>query len=251
MKVAVAFGGGGARALGSLGAIRVLEKYEISAVAGTSMGAIIAAYYGVHGEVDSLREWFEKLNTRKIISHYGSPSKHALIGTKNLRKLFEEWFGDLQLEELSLPVKIVATSLNKKEERVFTRGSVVDCVLASMAIPGLFPPVRIGDEFFVDGGITNPTPLSALSRYRRVFGIDFSVREQEFKEPPTIFESLFYSYEVARHVAVQNQKKGKKYLVISPKPMSGIQILRFDKAKEHILAGEEAAKKFISQNSLA
>lgn len=245
MKVAIAFGGGGARALGSLGALpEIQEKYEVSAVAGTSMGAIIAAYYGVNGEVDSLREWFEKLRTKDIISFSGGPSKTALIGTAKLRKLFQEWYGDARIEDLRIPVRIVATSLNYKREHIFTSGPVVDCVLASMAIPGLFPPVQIDGEFFVDGGITNPTPISALSRHKRVIGIDFAVREQKFDKAPTIFESLFYSYEVARYVAVQQQTRGKKYHFIRPQAMPGIQILRFDKSKEHIRQGRKAAVGF-------
>jgi len=246
MKVAIAFGGGGARALGSLGAMEALEKYEVSAVAGTSMGAIIAAYYGIHGEVNSLREWFEKLRTKDIVSLSGGPSKTALIGTTKLRKLFVTWYGDKRIEDLDIPVKIVATSLNHKREQVFSKGPLVDCVLASMAIPGLFPPVEIDGEFFVDGGITNPTPISALSRYRKVIGIDFAVREQKFDKAPTIFESLFYSYEVARYVAVQQQVTGKKYSFIRPEAMPGIQILRFDKSKEHIEQGRKAAKSFVA-----
>lgn len=247
MKVAVAFGGGGARALGSLGAFPAIqEKYEVSAVAGTSMGAIVAAYYGVYGEVDSLREWFEKLGTKDVFSLSGSPSKTALIGTTKLRKLFFEWFGDARIEYLDIPVKIIATSLNHKRQHVFTSGPLVDCVLASMAIPGLFPPVCIDGEYFVDGGITNPTPISALSRHKRVIGIDFPVRKQKFDKSPTIFESLFYSYEVARYVAVQQQIKGKKYRFIRPEAMLGIQILRFDKAKEHIEQGRIAAEKFFA-----
>ncbi len=161
-RVALTLGSGGARGYAHIGVIEVLEArgYEIAAISGCSMGAVIA---GVHaaGQLEAYRDWVCKLDyfdVLKLVDVTWSPMG-AMRASKVMSKL-EELIGDIQIEELPIPLTTVATDLARQREVWFQSGPLLRAIRASIAIPGVITPVHIGDSTLVDGGLLNPLPIT-------------------------------------------------------------------------------------------
>jgi NTE family protein len=161
MEISLALGGGGARGNSHIGVIRILEKagFKIRAIAGSSAGGIVAACYAAGHTPDDMESFFSKLDQTKLYgrSHGEGPS---ILGLSGVSKWLDELFKDLKLEDLKIPCGIAAVDIIKANEVVFTEGKVTDAVLATIALPGIFPPFQRGDSLLVDGGVLDPVPVS-------------------------------------------------------------------------------------------
>lgn len=180
-QLGVAFGGGGARGYYHLGVLkRLLEMGHIpKMVSGTSVGAIVAAYYGQGFTVEEILQAFEHLTLKDFLGRRFS--KEYLVDSLPLRKILEETFRVQAFEELKVPVKIVATCLETAKEVVFESGPLAEAVLASCSIPVLFPPVEIDGKHYVDGGVVRNVPVNPIRNYcKRVYAINlFPVPETD------------------------------------------------------------------------
>ncbi|MCC5881097.1 MAG: patatin-like phospholipase family protein [Halomonas sp.] len=161
-RVALTLGSGGARGYAHIGVIEVLEArgYEIAAISGCSMGAVIAGVYA-SGKLDAYRDWVCELDyfdVLKLVDVTWSPMG-AMRASKVMSKL-EELIGDIRIEELPIPVTTVATDLIRQREVWFQSGPLLRAIRASIAIPGVITPVHIGDSTLVDGGLLNPLPIT-------------------------------------------------------------------------------------------
>ncbi|HPX79028.1 MAG TPA: patatin-like phospholipase family protein [Bacteroidales bacterium] len=169
----IAFGGGGARGYYHLGVLkRLLEMGHIpQIVSGTSVGAIVAAYYAQGFTVEEILQAFEHLTLKDFL--WQKLSKEYLVDSKPLRKIFEETFRVQTFEELKVPVKIVATCLETAKEVVFESGPLAEAVLASCSIPVLFPPAEINGKHYVDGGVMRNIPVTPIrNSCKRVYAIN-------------------------------------------------------------------------------
>jgi NTE family protein len=90
-------------------------------------------------------------------------SRKSLLSTAAMRRYARRMLGDPRLEDLPIPVAVVATDVDTQDEVVLRRGSIVSAVFASAAVPGVFPAVRLGTRTLVDGGVVNPVPASAAA----------------------------------------------------------------------------------------
>lgn len=161
-RVALTLGSGGARGYAHIGVIEVLEArgYEIVAISGCSMGAVIAGVYAA-GQLEAYRDWVCKLDyfdVLKLVDVTWSPMG-AMRASKVMSKL-EELIGDIRIEDLPLPLTAVATDLVRQREVWFQSGPLLRAIRASIAIPGVITPVHIGDSTLVDGGLLNPLPIT-------------------------------------------------------------------------------------------
>lgn len=162
---------------GSLGAIEVgmlqalLEWGEQPAfLVGASAGAINAAYFAGEPTNTGAREleriWCALKRSDVLPFNLGSVfgllrRRDHLVDSSGLRRLLERHLPYRQLEDAALPVHLVASDMLNGQEVLLSTGAAVDAVLASAAIPGVYPPVRIGERWLVDGGVSNNTPISA------------------------------------------------------------------------------------------
>src|SRR4051812_4318364 len=166
-RVGLALSSGGARSLSHIGVIQVLEEngIEIDVIAGCSMGAYIGSVwaYGLDGiEMERLaREVENRWGVLQLIDPFILPRQGFLRGEKVKRRL-KNSIGDVHFSELVRPLRIVATNLNTLERTVFSSGEVATAVHASSAIPGACAPVKIEDELYIDGGISDPLPVDVL-----------------------------------------------------------------------------------------
>ncbi len=165
-KVALVLSGGGARGIAHIGVIEELEKqgYEIVSISGTSMGSLVGAVYAL-GKMEEFKNWIctmDKLDTYKFID-FSFSSQGLVKGNKVLKKM-KEFIPDRNIEDLKINYSATATDITNKKEVVFTKGSVYKAVRASIAIPTIFTPVKVGDSLLVDGGVMNPVPINHVKR---------------------------------------------------------------------------------------
>jgi len=143
-------------------------------VVGASVGAINAVHFGASPDADGVarlgRIWC-RIGRRDVFPLSPARSLHALmargdalVSPRKLRRLLEGYLPCDRLEATALPVHVVATDLASGGEAVLSRGPAVDAVLASTAIPAVFPPMVLGGAHLVDGGIASNTPLAAAAR---------------------------------------------------------------------------------------
>jgi NTE family protein len=162
--VALALGTGGARGLAHIGAIEavVAAGYRITAVSGSSMGALIGGIYAA-GKLDVYRDWvcaLQKMDVLKLVDW--TLSGAGLIKGDRIIGVLRELIGPVNIEELPIAFTAVATDLDREREVWLTRGPLFDAIRASIAIPTIFRPHSLHGHRLVDGGLMNPLPLTPL-----------------------------------------------------------------------------------------
>ena len=152
-RVALVLAGGGARGVAHIGAIEELERlgFEITSVAGTSMGALVGGFYAA-GHLEAFKAWLCALDRYKVFGLVD-----FALSTECLVK------GD---RVIRIPFAAVAADLLTGREVVFDSGGLYDAIRASISIPSIFRPVRRDGMVLIDGGIVNPLPLNRVHRER-------------------------------------------------------------------------------------
>jgi len=165
MELSVALGGGGSKGHSHIGVLRRLqkEKFRIRAVAGTSFGGIIAAVFAAGYSPDAIEEIFCRIDQSKLYGR-GPQDGPSLMGLIGVTKWLEETLGSCTFRDLKIPCAVTAVDLTHGRELVINEGSVKDAVLASIALPGLFPSFQTDGTELVDGGVTNPVPVSTARK---------------------------------------------------------------------------------------
>ena len=165
-RVALALSSGGPRGFAYIGALEVLAErgYEVTAVAGTSIGALVGGVYAA-GHLAEFKEWLLSLNTRKVFSlvDWSLSMSHLVKGEKIIEAI-KEVVPDVKIEDMTLPFSAIATDLYTGEEVVFDKGDLFSAIRASMSIPSLFKPVQYGDTVLIDGHSSNCLPLNRVKR---------------------------------------------------------------------------------------
>lgn len=156
-------GSGGVRGLAHIGAIRFLSRVGVSPslVAGTSMGAVVGAALAT-GRLDALKERINGISPIKAASCFWDFANFlhgGLVKGGRIKEFISEIIPDAAIEDLPVPFAAMATDLDSGEAVAIRSGSLIDAVRASISIPCLFSPVRIGGRLLVDGGISSPVPV--------------------------------------------------------------------------------------------
>ena len=170
-RIGLALGGGAARGFAHIGVIQVLEEQGIrpDLVVGTSAGSLVAALYAsgkTGAELAALAETMDE----SAFTDWSFPGR-GLIRGEGLARYVREHTGGLRIEQMRVPLGIVATDLDSGEPILFQRGDPGVAVRASSAVPAVFQPVRIGLREYVDGGLVAPVPV----RFARQMGADLVI----------------------------------------------------------------------------
>ena len=177
--VALVLSSGGPRGWAYIGAIEELERrgYNITSVAGTSIGSLIGGIYAA-GKLEEVKEWLFSLDAWKVFSLMDlSISKNHLVKGDKVIDAIKEIVPDIDIRDLSIPYKAVAADLYTGEEVVFDRGPLFEAVRASISIPSLFRPVKYGFRTLVDGGIVNTMPIDKVYRNGHDIVVAFDVND--------------------------------------------------------------------------
>jgi len=161
--VAVALGGGGIKGLAHIGALRGLEKLglKVKAIAGTSAGGIFGAVAAKGIPLDEIEQRVIHLDQNEFfkLSFSNTP---ALLDFSGFASVLVEMLGRSSFEELPVPFACTAVDIKSYQEVIISNGKLLDAVLATIAIPGVFPPKEMGDCVLVDGGVLDPVPVSVV-----------------------------------------------------------------------------------------
>lgn len=157
---------GGARGYAHIGAIEELEEqgYEITSVAGTSMGALIGGMYAA-GKLSEVSGWMQSLSRKQVFSlvDFSLSLNHLVKGDKVMQAL-AQMVPDVNIEDLPIPFCAIAADVRNYREVVFEKGSLYEAIRASISIPSFFRPVKKDDRVLIDGGVVNPLPLNRVKR---------------------------------------------------------------------------------------
>jgi NTE family protein len=203
LKVGLALGSGSARGWAHIGVIRALkeEGIEPDIVTGCSIGSLVGAAY-VGGHLELLEQWVRKLSFWDVVRLLDVRMMGGLIEGESLMTSFEDKIKNVNIEELPLPFAAVATDLASGREVWLQEGLLPDAVRASIALPGLFSPLKSDGRWLVDGGLTNPVPVSlcramgadviiAVNLNSDIIGRHLKSREERKKEIKAEERDLF------------------------------------------------------------
>ena len=160
-RIGLVLGSGAARGWAHIGVIRALENAGVrpEIVCGTSVGALVGAAYAA-GNLARFEDWALRMRARDVISFFDVRLSGGLLNGTRLMSFIATLMDDSPIEELSMPFGAVATTLQTGAEVWLRSGSAYEAVRASLAMPGLFPPVQHDETMLVDGALVNPVPVS-------------------------------------------------------------------------------------------
>lgn len=162
-KVGLALGSGGARGWCHIGILRELDELGLrpDVISGASMGALVGAIYAGDA-LDALEDWALKLTARDFFGMLDvNLSSGGLVEGNEILSVIRRLVKAERIEDLDVPLALVATDMASGREVWMTKGDLAEAVRASVALPGLISPFQIEDRWFLDGGLTNPLPVTA------------------------------------------------------------------------------------------
>ncbi len=281
-KTALVLSGGAARALAHLGVLEQLEKHniKIDIIVGTSMGAIIGGLYSYYGKAlfvnrhirkfleseifqkgialasdhsttgEESEGFFQRFLTsfKKGLFYTRSVTRQSLVPSDYYNEAMIQLIPEANIEQLSIPFAAVALDITSGEEIVFRTGSLRKAVMASAAIPGIFPPLSINDRVLVDGGWVDNAPVipAIIMGAHFVICSDSSWSVSELWPNPTSAIELAFRCNDITRILLTDLKKQHADVIIRPK-LHGITWSDFGSIDYCHLAGSIACKETISE----
>ena len=263
-----------------IGVLKVIEEEEIpvDVITGSSIGALIASLWAIgksSQEILQIAGEFREPNSFWSMVDLTFPLLGFIKGNK-MHQFLKKYFGDKTFHDLKLPLKIIASDVRRKEPRIFDRGPLVDAIMASCTMPGVFAPFKFKEEMLFDGGIINPLPTEPLFKMgvKKIIAVNvtpsredimrqFDKLKEELKNglPATlkkkswfslkeyfrsvfknnILDNIFSSVEILQSEVAKNEAKLAD-VVLHP-DISGLYWLELHRAEEFARRGEEEARK--------
>lgn len=240
-RLGLALGGGAARGFAHVGVIQVLEQNGIrpDLVAGTSAGSLVAALYasGMNGtdleraamsmEEATLTDWTLPFNGRGVLKGDA------------LARYVRQAVGGKVIEQMPLPLGILATDLGNGQGTLFRRGDAALAVRASSAVPGVFTPVSIAGREYVDGGLVAPVPVSQARAMGAevVLAVDIS-SDPEGNNASGLLQVLLQTTAIMGHSINRHELRSAE-VVVRP-ALSGVGSADFSSRQRSIVAGRAA-----------
>ena len=245
-KVGLALGGGAARGFAHIGVIQVLEEngIKVDLVAGTSAGSLVASMYAAGKNGKELAQMAESMD-EGAITDWAFPTR-GLIRGEALARFVREKTGNRLIEQMPLPLGIVATDLSDGSPILFRTGDTGAAVRASSSVPAVFQPVKIGQREYVDGGLVAPVPV----RYAKQMGAELVIAVDiselpEPKPPGDAMRMLLQTFSIMGR-SINNFELREADVIIRPK-LEGVGSADFSARKRSIQAGREAAQAALPQ----
>ena len=264
MDITLALGGGGARGVAHIGVLRVLERegFKVRSLAGTSIGGIMGAFYAAGNSPSDMQNLVE--DTRELDLFKARPQGAGLLGIKTIEDWLRDTLGPITFEDLAIPFAVTAADLKSGAELVLKEGGVVDALLATIALPGIFPPRNRDDHRLVDGGVVDPVPVVPARDLRDLpcVAVVLSPAKDDWSQDPgsSVLEQVPWLSLVSRlrpaqvlNIVVRSLEMTARYytelrlemdkpdVIIRPK-VSHIGLLDEPSVSEVVALGEKAAE---------
>jgi len=290
-KIGLALGSGASRGWSHIGVIKALltEGIDPDVVCGTSVGAIIGGSY-VAGNLEKLEKWVLGSTRSDVLRFFDIKlSQSGFVDTDRLNWFLHNYVAteNQRIEEVPKKYAAVSTDLDTGREVWFTDGGLADAVRASMAMPGLFPAVRIDDRWLVDGGLVNPVPvsvchalgadiviavnlntgivnkranenqvaapiaddgvLSSIKQQAREYSNSIFPNRDKKNEAPGLFHAIANSINIFQDRITRSRLAGDPADVLLSPKVAHIGMLEFHRAAEAIEEGERCVRKAIPE----
>ena len=222
------------------------HKFEFDLVVGTSSGSLVGAGIALGWSFDEIVKNLGMMAKVNPLLNLHIP-KTSIFKDKVLRQYSAKWFSDLNIEDTRIPYRNISVDLEHSKESVNSRGRIEASVRASGALPGIFPPVKIGDTLHVDGGVMNnlPTDQTRGLGISKIIGIDIGANaspessEQEQKDP-SIFSLITLVATLGDSAGADLHRKQCDVLLLPE--VSEIKIFDFKLYEKAISIGYECAE---------
>ncbi|QXW90811.1 MULTISPECIES: patatin-like phospholipase family protein [Neisseria] len=240
--VALALGGGASKGFAHIGIIKVLKENNIPVkiVTGTSAGSIVGSMYASGMSPDRLELEAEILGKTDLVDLTLSTS--GFIKGEKLQNYINRKVGNRPMQQFPIKFAAVATDFESGKPVVFNVGNAGQAVRASASIPNVFQPVVIGNRKYVDGGLSQPVPVSAAKKMGANFiiAVDISARPAK-NVSQGMFSYLDQTFNVMSQTAL-HQELGQANVVIKPQVLELGSVGGFDQKQRAIQLGEQAAR---------
>ncbi len=264
-RVAVVIGSGSVKCAAAIGLFKVLQRegIPIDMVVGCSGGAIYAAFLAMGfdapmAERKTRELWTKEIthrrNTRSLLRAilpgvFGFDERFGLVDDRRVYQRLQAGFGDARIEDAKIPLHLTATDFHNGEQVIFSKGQLVDAIRASIAIPYIFEPWRIGERVLVDGFLSDPMPVGVAIRE----GADVIIT-MGFESPyqTKVSSALRFAFQISSitsnnllkaNYAFHNLAHHHEILPIIPQFQHRIGLFDTDRIPYVIEEGERAAEK--------
>ncbi|HFC8808373.1 TPA: patatin-like phospholipase family protein [Neisseria gonorrhoeae] len=240
--VALALGGGASKGFAHIGIVKVLKEngIPVKVVTGTSAGSIVGSLLASGMSPDRLELEAEILGKTDLVDLTLSTS--GFIKGEKLQNYINRKVGGRQIQQFPIKFAAVATDFETGKAVAFNQGNAGQAVRASAAIPNVFQPVIIGRHKYVDGGLSQPVPVSAARRQGANFVIAVDISARPSKNVGQGFFSYLDQTLNVMSVSVLQNELGQADVVIKPQVLDLGAVGGFDQKKRAIRLGEEAAR---------
>jgi len=241
-RIGLALGGGAARGFAHIGVIQVLEEsgIKVDLVAGTSAGSLVAALYAAGRNGSELAKLAETMD-EGAITDWTFPMRGLIRGEALARYVREKTNGRL-IEQMEIPLGIVATDLASGQPVCFRRGDTGTAVRASSSVPTIFEPVQIGGRQYVDGGLVAPVPV----RFAREMGAEMliavDISSAPSGQPETDALHMLLQTVAIMGRSISNYELRDADVVLRPK-LTGVGSADFTARRRTIQAGREGRRR--------
>jgi NTE family protein len=241
-RIALALGAGGARGFAHVGVLQVLEKMgvKIDMIAGSSMGSLVGALYCTGMQTRYLEQLAVNLKRRHWIDFMVVPKMGFVNGTR-IMEMVRFLTKGLNLEDLEIPLAVVATDVEKGERVVFREGPIWEAVRGSISIPGIFVPHRYQGRVLIDGGVIDRVPITVAREMGAdiVIAVDVGLFEKEV-QVKSVFDVIFQSIEIMEREILRTRMLNAD-LVIRP-DVGHISSTAFTQIDDCVALGREATE---------
>jgi len=251
-RIGLALGGGAARGFAHVGVIQVLEEAGIRPVlvSGTSAGSLVAAIYASGKSGKQLQQVAETMEEATFADWTLPLFNRGMLRGDALARYVNTQVGSRLIEDLPMPLGIVATDLNSGQSMIFQRGDTGTAVRASSSVPAVFQPVRISGRDYVDGGLVSPVPVRAARQMgaELVIAVDISSAPENNQAGGTL-DVLLQTFSIMSKSI--NYFELKEADVVVRPALAGISSADFGARKRSIEAGRQAMQQLMPQLRLA
>ncbi|HNX81381.1 MAG TPA: patatin-like phospholipase family protein [Candidatus Omnitrophota bacterium] len=264
-----------------IGVLKVFEekKIPIDVISGASIGSVVASLWATGKSADEILEITKEFKSQKYVWNLVDltfPSVGFIKGNR-LYAFLKKYLGNKTFQDVRLPLKIVASDIRRKESRVFEKGLLIDAIMASCAMPGVFHPFKLSGDILLDGGIINPLPTEVLFKMgvKKIIAVNVTpskediIREYELMKATlsakttakypwfdlrrfvqdrlrtNIVDIIFSSIEVMQ--AEMAQKEAELADIVLHPNTQGLHWLELHRALEFAHRGEEEARRNIDK----
>ncbi|WP_407061084.1 patatin-like phospholipase family protein [Acinetobacter faecalis] len=245
--IALVLGSGGARGYAHIGAIEILEKNNIHPdfIVGTSAGSIVGSLYASGKNSSELREIALNLKANDVRDV--TLDKKGFFEGKKVEDFINKEVNNTPLQSLKIPIYVIATELKEGKKVVFNYGNTGQAVRASVAIPSMFIPTKIGDDEYVDGGLVSPVPVDVAKKLGADIVIAVDILAQPVHTETSNIWGLFnQNINIMQKHLAQEELKGAD-IVIQPDLREKVHIFDVSGREITMLAGQNATQKILPE----